>query len=120
MHVEGECRMCGACCRTNIQWVSCEERDVAKNIEFLEARGRRVVQVAQDRSGRFRLIQGVFDDECPALAPDNRCGLHGPKKPMVCREYPASDLYIVWKIDMNKVLAPGCGYRFVEDDDDSD
>ncbi len=115
MKVVGECKQCGACCAVGIEWITCDVLELDDYLAYARARGLRIRQWGRSHNLQYAIIQAEFDQLCPNLDEENHCRLHGHSKPVICEQYPVSDLDKVWKFDMNQVLAPGCGFHFEED-----
>ena len=72
----GKCRGCGECCR----WIVCDFVSVLCDRKWVEGRNGEV-------RGRFVLLPC----RCQYLTPDNRCELHGEKKPFYCVSWPSKN-----------------------------
>ena len=116
MKTVGECKRCGACCTTNIQWITCRVEDSPMHIEWATMHGMKIIQAATSKNQQWMIIQAQFKLPCPELDENKLCKLQGDSKPELCRRYPQTVLEEVWDLDMSLVLAPTCGYRFVKEE----
>lgn len=102
---DGECHLCGECCRTMrmtcvISEIVAQHGTLEEAEAYYSFRGARFahVDLAEDRVGIEMNIP------CDKLTADNRCALHQTpeKKPLICHRYP------LVRDDIKS-----CGYKFI-------
>ena len=101
------CKVCGSCCK-NITQVYDNNDDTRA---WIKVRRFKII----DSCEKYILV--LVKHRCPELTQDNKCRLHGSKKPLVCKTFP--DINTVRKyrelgLDLLKALGKDCPFRKVE------
>lgn len=99
--IEGECNMCGECCR-NIYSLDTYSEKEFRFMQFIYPPYRRFFIKGKDEEGNF-----VFS--CKYIQDDGKCSVYD-KRPKLCRNYPKKKLNHYLK------MPDKCSYRVVKKD----